>query len=112
MQIGRKTTVDVAQAVAAYFVPWHNAQALWRRQYVHLIVVMELWKLSNGPINLKYTPEPEDPMDLILDMLYPDVGPDVTKEELDEMPPPNPQDGGRQVRTIAAAAYSPPSYPA
>ena len=41
--------------------------------------------LSNGPIDLKYVPEPEDPMDIILDMLYPRVGV-VTKEELDEMP--------------------------
>ena len=49
---------------------------------------MELWRLSNGPINFTYTPEPEDPMDIILDMLYPEVGPEIDKEERDEMPAP------------------------
>ena len=85
IQIGRKTSIDIAKGIAAYFVPWHNAQALYRRQYLHLITVMDFHVLSNGPIDLKYVPEPEDPMDIILDMLYPRVD-DVTKEELEEMP--------------------------
>ena len=88
VQIGRKTTAEVAQSIAAYIIPWHNAQAAWRRQYVRLVGAMEFWKLSNGPINFTYTPEPEDPMNIILDMLYPGVGPEVTKEELKQMPPP------------------------
>ena len=85
IHIGRKMSTDIAKGIAAYFVMWHNAQALYRRQYTHLLTVMAFDELSNGPIDLEYVPEPEDPMDIILDMLYPQVSV-VTKEELDEMP--------------------------
>ena len=84
-QIGRKTTADVARTIAAYFVQWHNVQALWRRRYLHLIMAMKFWELSKGTIDPM---DPMDPMELIVDMLYPEVGPGVSKEELDEMPPP------------------------
>ena len=85
IQIGRKTSEDIAKGIAAYFVPWHNSQALYKRQYIHLITIAKFDMLSNGPIDLTYVPEPEDPMDIILDMLYPQVD-SVTKEELQEMP--------------------------
>ena len=107
VQIGRKTSEDIAKGIAAYFVPWHNAKALYKRQYLHLITIADFDMLSNGPIDLKYVPEPEDPMDIILDMLYPCVE-DVTREELEEMPTlARLQDHGQCRYTMAVSTCTP-----
>ena len=55
---------------------------------MHLVLAKKSWELGKGLTDPRYVPKPEDPMEVIMDMLYPDVGPGITKEELDMMPPP------------------------
>ena len=93
-QIGcvTKFTVDVMHTIACFFTPWHNAHALYCRQYLYLLLVIPFAHLSEGPETerryLNYVPDLQDPLDLILDMLYDDPGPDVTTAELAAMPTP------------------------
>ena len=86
--LARKTSADVGRNIAAFFVPWHNTRALHQRQYLHFITSRRFDTLLFGPgfqIDYRYVPEPEDPMDIILDMLFPPVI-DVTYEEMEDMP--------------------------
>ena len=83
--LARRMPADVAANVATFFVPWHNKQALHQRQYLHLITASKFDTLFFGPIDYRYVPEPEDPMDIILDMLFPPVQ-TITQKEMQDMP--------------------------
>ena len=86
--LARKTSADVGLNIATFFVPWHDTRALHQRQYLMLIASRRFDTLLFGPgfqIDYRYVPEPEDPVDIILDMLFPPVL-DLTRKELEDMP--------------------------
>ena len=79
-------TDDIMHSIACFFIPWHDFHAQYCRQYMHGILIMHLSYLSrnHSPI-CSLT---DRPLEIILDMLYDDAGPDVTPDELAAMPTP------------------------